>query len=82
MAPRPRIWSYTHVYTVRKGKIFGVEFFSDHAEALEAVRPLGVGDVAGERGYRFSLRCTRGGARAIFVGDARMWLTHLILFLS
>ena len=28
---------YTHVYTVRKGKIFGVEFFSDHAEALEAV---------------------------------------------
>ena len=28
---------YTHVYTLRKGKIFGVEFFSDHAEALEAV---------------------------------------------
>src|SRR4029453_16314012 len=28
---------YTHVYTLRKGKIFGVEFFSVHAEALEAV---------------------------------------------
>jgi ketosteroid isomerase-like protein len=28
---------YTHVYTLRKGKIFGVEFFSDHAQALEAV---------------------------------------------
>jgi hypothetical protein len=36
VAPRPT-WSTTHVYTLRKGKIFGVEFFSDHAEALEAV---------------------------------------------
>ena len=27
----------THVYTVRKGKIRTVEFFWDHAEALEAV---------------------------------------------
>jgi ketosteroid isomerase-like protein len=28
---------FTGVYTVRKGRIFGVEFFRDHAEALEAV---------------------------------------------
>ena len=28
---------YTHVNTVRKGKIFLIEFFRDHAEALEAV---------------------------------------------
>jgi ketosteroid isomerase-like protein len=27
----------TGVYTVRDGKIFGLEFFRDHAEALEAV---------------------------------------------
>ena len=27
----------TGVYTVRKGRIFGIEFFWDHAEALEAV---------------------------------------------
>ena len=27
----------TGVFTVRKGRIFGVEFFWDHAEALEAV---------------------------------------------
>jgi ketosteroid isomerase-like protein len=27
----------THVFTVRKQKILGVEFFWDHAEALEAV---------------------------------------------
>jgi ketosteroid isomerase-like protein len=27
----------TAVYTVRKGRVFGVEFFWDHAEALEAV---------------------------------------------
>ncbi len=27
----------TGVYTVRKGRIFGMEFFWDHAEALEAV---------------------------------------------
>jgi len=26
----------TGVYTVRKGRIFGIEFFWDHAEALEA----------------------------------------------
>ena len=28
---------FTHVYTLRRGKIFGLEFFWDHAEALEAV---------------------------------------------
>jgi ketosteroid isomerase-like protein len=28
---------FTGVYTVRKGRIFGIEFFWDHAEALEAV---------------------------------------------
>jgi ketosteroid isomerase-like protein len=28
---------FTGVYTVRKGKIFGLEFFSDHAEALETL---------------------------------------------
>jgi ketosteroid isomerase-like protein len=27
----------TGVYTVRKGRIFGLEFFWDHAEALQAV---------------------------------------------
>jgi ketosteroid isomerase-like protein len=27
----------TCVFTVRKGRIFGVEFFWDHAEALEAL---------------------------------------------
>ena len=27
----------TGIYTVRKGRIFGTEFFWDHAEALEAV---------------------------------------------
>ena len=27
----------TGVYTVRKGRTFGIEFFWDHAEALEAV---------------------------------------------
>jgi ketosteroid isomerase-like protein len=27
----------TDVFTVRKGKIFGIEFFWNHAEALEAV---------------------------------------------
>ena len=27
----------TNVFTVRKGKIFYLEFFWDHAEALEAV---------------------------------------------
>ena len=27
----------TSVFTVRKGRIFGMEFFWDHAEALEAV---------------------------------------------
>jgi hypothetical protein len=27
----------TGVYTVRKGKIFGIEFFWDHAEALETL---------------------------------------------
>ena len=27
----------TGVYTVRKGRIFAMEFFWDHAEALEAV---------------------------------------------
>jgi hypothetical protein len=27
----------TAVYTVGKGRVFGVEFFWDHAEALEAV---------------------------------------------
>ena len=27
----------TGVYTVREGQIFGLEFFWDHAEALEAV---------------------------------------------
>jgi hypothetical protein len=26
----------TGVYTVRNGRIFGLEFFRDHAEALEA----------------------------------------------
>jgi hypothetical protein len=25
------------IYTMRKGRIFGIEYFSDHAEALEAV---------------------------------------------
>ena len=34
------------------GKIVRVEVFRDRAEALEAVGPLGVGDVAGERGDR------------------------------
>ena len=28
---------FTGVYTVRKGRIFGLEFFSDHAEALETL---------------------------------------------
>ena len=28
---------FTHVFTVRKGKIVVVEYFWDHAEALEAV---------------------------------------------
>jgi ketosteroid isomerase-like protein len=28
---------FTSVSTVRNGRIFGVEFFWDHAEALEAV---------------------------------------------
>jgi len=28
---------FTHVYTLRKGKIVFVEYFWDHAEALEAV---------------------------------------------
>jgi uncharacterized protein len=28
---------FTAVFTVRKGRIFGAEFFWDHAEALEAV---------------------------------------------
>jgi ketosteroid isomerase-like protein len=28
---------FTHVWTVRKGRLFGVEFFWDHAEALETV---------------------------------------------
>jgi hypothetical protein len=28
---------YTHVNTVRKGKIFLIEFFRDHAEALETL---------------------------------------------
>ena len=28
---------WTAAYTVRKGKIFLLEFFWDHAEALEAV---------------------------------------------
>jgi ketosteroid isomerase-like protein len=27
----------TGVYTVRNGRIFGLEFFWDHTEALEAV---------------------------------------------
>ena len=39
----------TGVYTVRKGRIFAIEFFWDHAEALEAAGAVGVGDVAGER---------------------------------
>ena len=28
---------FTGVYTVRKGRVFYVEFFSDHAEALETL---------------------------------------------
>ena len=28
---------FTGVFTVRKGRIFAIEFFWDHAEALEAV---------------------------------------------
>ena len=28
---------FTAVYTMRKGRIFGIEYFWDHAEALEAV---------------------------------------------
>jgi ketosteroid isomerase-like protein len=40
----------TQVITVRKGTIFGQEFFWDHAEALEAAWVQdGVGDVAAER---------------------------------
>ena len=35
-APETRM-EFTAVFTVRKGKIFGTEFFWDHAEALEAV---------------------------------------------
>ncbi len=31
-----RMWRLTYVATVRKGKIFNVEYFWDHAEALEA----------------------------------------------
>jgi len=27
----------TGVYTMRKGRIFGIEYFWDHTEALEAV---------------------------------------------
>jgi ketosteroid isomerase-like protein len=51
------------VYTLRRGKIFGAEFFWDHAEALEAVGLSSktltptpdsagycAGDVPGERG--------------------------------
>jgi ketosteroid isomerase-like protein len=30
-------FEFTAVFTVRQGKIFGIEFFWDHAEALEAV---------------------------------------------
>ena len=28
------------VYTLRKGKIFGIEYFADHAEALEAAEAV------------------------------------------
>ena len=28
---------FTHVFTVRKGKIVFIEYFSDHAEALETL---------------------------------------------
>ena len=48
-----------------KGKILGLEFFSDQREALEA-GAVGVGDVAGERGdraRRHSKRGTRGHGR-------------------
>jgi ketosteroid isomerase-like protein len=31
------IMEFTSVWTVRRGRIFGLEFFWDHAEALEAV---------------------------------------------
>ena len=53
----------TGVYTVRKGKIFYMEFFWDHAEALEAAGAVGVGDVAGERGDR-AARASRPGTAA------------------
>jgi ketosteroid isomerase-like protein len=32
----PSTYEVTHVYSVRKGKVRGVEFFWDHADALEA----------------------------------------------
>ena len=46
---------FTGVFTVRKGRIVLVEFFWDHAEALEAAGLSGVGDVAGERRNRGAL---------------------------
>ena len=38
---------FTIVYTVRKGKIFGFEYFWDHAEALEA---MGLSEQSAHRG--------------------------------
>ncbi len=39
----------TGVYTVRKGRIVAIEFFLDHAEALEILGLSESADVAGER---------------------------------
>ena len=41
--PRPEMnMDLTTVFTVRKGKIRGLEFFWDHADALETLGPVSV----------------------------------------
>ena len=44
--------SLSAVFDIRDGQIIRIEFYFDHAKALEAAGLLGVGDVAGERGDR------------------------------
>ena len=66
----------TGVYTVRKGRIFSMEFFWDHAEALEAAGAVGVGDVAGERGNDHSAlrRVSRPAGTRVRSGDLSQFL--------
>ena len=54
---------WTTVFTIREGRILNVEYFWDHAEALEAAGLTGVGDVAGERGDRQARRGSTGRRR-------------------